>query len=42
MLWIGQSAGKESKLVMLEHDSPSSTEGLIVNTIFKQTGVGSQ
>jgi len=26
MLWIGQSAGKESKSVMIGYDSPSTTE----------------
>ncbi len=39
MLWIGKSAGKESKLNMLEHDSPSSTAGAIFKILRKRVSV---
>ncbi len=29
MLWIGQSAGKESKSVMIGYDSPSTTKCIL-------------
>jgi hypothetical protein len=39
MLWIGQSAGKESKLNTPEYDSPTSTAGTQSKTSCKRVSV---
>ena len=39
MLWIGQSAGKDSNLDKLEYESPSSTAGAMFKILRKRGSV---